>query len=682
MVEGVAEVVEVPAPPVSDLILANWLRNVDTELAGVYAPKEEVRKSISELAFRVFEVGYIQHGKAVFSDSSLDMNTGLLSTSFGAGMLAVAALATTAASVFSKPKQGHANSIYTIPEGMEVAEAEPIDEDLLLAIKMSQEMADAAEVSPVPTTASIAEPSNHVTEKVRPPSPVEVTEIPPLISTSAVPTVPQSPVVTPPHLLAPNFLLALTNDVRLQLIAEHWRKSQSMLWLLLESARLGAAVRHFMLKREVVAQLVDIFLGDQCPLSGMVYAVGSRRRAPSSYITVVPGRDGSLPYVARNIPDWTHLVELLSALVCQSDSLQLSQSMGEVSFQCVQVKTLYSTLLRQARYIAPAMPMIIHLSFENKPISDMIGEAFCEELSLSNYDSTAHIFQAMERFLNINDTLAHQRNFQLFGGGDYNLLETMNISKDQPAKQRLVCVFIRSFIALIDSSPTLRTVVSVPLSKVNHWAPWMLKFCFRFSGKCSREQADSAAPVADSDKQKLNAAIERACDTVAKDISSPSTALRNKKPASAVGSGTVAAAPPDSSPLLSKGPFLRVFGEDPETESTQTWVQRAEKTSQMLYTMLTSLGASPDALLPVDTFDEDTAVSGNNAPSGGNASGNSVSFGPSTAAVHPMPLTQAQAQALGNGGGNSVAFPQFADGMSDEELAQLLQDGALGTEID
>lgn len=682
-----AEVSDVPSPLVSDLILSQWLRNVDTELAGLYAPKEEVRKSVAELTVRVFEIAYLQHGKAAFSDSALDMNTGLLSTSFGAGMLAVAALASTAASVFNTPNQGNTN-MFTIPEdtAMTVAEPMDMDEDLLLAIKMSQEMMPG-EVSPVPTTASIAVPSGE-SETVRPPSPVDISAVPASGPTVvAVPPVgPQPLVPTPPHLLAPNLLLALTNDTRMQLIAENWRRSQSVLWLLLECARLGSVTRQFLLKRETVAQLVDIFLGDQCPLSGMVYAVGSRRRAPSSYVTVVPGRDGSLPFIARNIPDWTHLVELLSLLVCQSDSLQLAQSMGEVSFQCVQVKTLYSTLLRQARYITAALPMVVHLSFENKPISDMIGEAFCEELSLSNHDSTAHIFQAMERFLNINDTLAHQRNFQLFGGGDYNLLETMNISKDQPAKQRLVCVFIRSFLALVESVPTLRTVVSVPQSKINNWAPWMLKFCFRFTDKCTKEQAECAVPIADADKQKLNAAIERVQDKLAKDASTASP-LRTKKPAGA-GNNTVTFGPAES-PLLAKGPYLRVYGEDAETDSTQTWVQRAEKTSQMLHALLIRLGASPDALLPLDTFYEEEAVSsGNtvvNSVANSAGAGSSTFAGgpfstPSSATVHPMPLPQSKATPASTGSG--VAFPQFADGMSDEELAQLLQDGALGTEMD
>lgn len=690
-------VVPATAGPVSDLILSNWLRSVDTELAGLYAPKEDVRKAIAELVQRVFELAYLEHGKEGFSNCefALEMNAGLLSNSFGAGMLAVAALATSAASVFNKNTSSNEHhDLYTIPEDTAVAVAEPMDmdEDLMLAIKMSQEMIPG-EASPVPTTASIAVADNHAgassSESVRPSSPVDISAVPGSSSTSATTGAPSGPTVTqasppapaantPPHLLAPNLLLALTNDTRMQLIAEHWRKSESVLWLLLEISRLGAAHRLFMLKREVVAQLVDIFLGDQSPLCGTVYAVGSRRRAPSSYVTVVPGKDGSLPYVARNIPDWTHLVKLLSALVCQSNSMSLVEAMGEISFQCVQVKTLYTTLLRQARYTLAALPMIIHLSFENKPISDMIGEAFCEELSLANYDSTAHIFQAMERFLNIQDTLSYQRNAQLFGGGgDYNLLETMNITQDQPGKHRMVCVFIRSFLALVKSTPILRSVISQPNTKITSWAPWMLKFCFRFTNKCTREQAECAVPVADADKLKLNAAIERAHDKTAS-ASSTTSPLISKKPTVFVCTmDTVGSA----DPLTSKGPFLRVHGEDQETESTQTWVQRAEKTSQMLYALLNSLGASPDALLPADTFDEEVAV----VPaltnhSNSNSSAPGCYSTPTSAAVHPMPL--GQSKGTQSGAGNSVTFPQFADGMSDEELAQLLQDGALGTEID
>eukprot|EP01032_Pedospumella_encystans_P008041 gene8041-9580_t len=403
---------QVPPPP-SDLILSEWLSNMDNMLTGLYAPKEETRKAIAEIVLKVIDLASAQHGKAPFSSPDVDTSVGLLSTSFGAALLTVAALAAQATATF-KPIT---KDVYTIPEDTEIGEAEPLDEDaeLLLAIKMSQELSsgpgiavdvpavaeieavvDAADVSPVPAVAVLADAN---TDTVAPPPPAPASSPNALVksgvdkssalgvsccapaNTAAV-SVPPAPLVVLPAgpLLAPTFLVALTNDQRMQSIGEHWRRSQAVLWLLLEIARLGGAQKTLLLKREVVAHLVDTLLGDQCPLNGAIYASGSRRRAPSSYVTVVPGKDGTLPFVARNVPDWTHLIELLAVLVCHSNSLALGQSMGEMSLQCVQTKTLYSTIFRQARYVTPAIPMIVHLCYENKQFSDLIVEALSEEM--------------------------------------------------------------------------------------------------------------------------------------------------------------------------------------------------------------------------------------------------------------------------------------------------------------
>jgi hypothetical protein len=650
-------------------------------MQGLYAPREEVRKALAEVVLRVFEVSSIQSGKEAFAHPDLEMGTGLLSTSFGGGLMAIAAVASTIAGMSTSATGG--GPLYAIPELIS-AEAMDEDEDLLLAIKMSQEGSGIVIQEPDTPVPAVAEAvsadavdAGQTTSSQGDAMEMDVASVPPPPPPPAPhssPTTISAPLAVSPAaanaLLAPRFLIALTSDKIMQLIAEHWRKSQSVLWLLLEIARLGAPYRAFLLKRETVAQLADTLLGDQCPLNGAVYAQGSRRRAPSSYVTIVPGRDDSLPFIAKNIPDWTHLVELLSALVCSADSMQLAQSLGEVGYQCIQAKTLFNTIFRQARYTAAAIPMIQFVSYENKVLSDLIVESLCDELGQCKEGEAAHIFAALEKFLSINDTLAQTRGFQLLGGGDFNLLETMTISKDVVQKQRFVCVFIRSFVALTEKVPVLRGVVGSSPAKIATWAPWMLKFCFRFSGKCSAEQrqSDSQYPQVSPEKNQVNQAIR----AMVGPVQGPETRSVSFQPVPTICIPTGTGAPPP--PALAQGPFVRVYGEDVETEGTQTWLQRAERTSQALHALLLSLGARPDDLIPVDTFDEEIPSA---VASQGSSTGNFFAPIP-TAAVHPLPMSQQQqAPPVVHDLTQDTAMVGFHDGMTDEELAQFLANGML-----
>jgi hypothetical protein len=59
--------------------------------------------------------------------------------------------------------------------------------------------------------------------------------------------------------------------------------------------------------------------------------VGSRKRAPSSYVSVgPPSKNGSLPQAAKNIPDWTLLIEAVVGLV--RSCINHSMAQGIVSY--------------------------------------------------------------------------------------------------------------------------------------------------------------------------------------------------------------------------------------------------------------------------------------------------------------------------------------------------------------
>ena len=245
--------------------------------------------------------------------------------------------------------------------------------------------------------------------------------------------------------------------------------------------------------------------------------------------------------------------------------------MSEWDSQCINTKTLYTTLLRQYRYLAPAVSIITQLSFENKTFSDLICEVLFEEFSLATVEGLAHIFIVLESFLTITDSWTMHRCQTLFGGdhvsvvaggNNLNILELIAGMKEQSLKVKFVCAFIRSFAALVRQvGRALTETVSKPLSRVSVWAPWMLKVVYRYMNQCN----NGAGNVADAIAASANASSN--C----------------------------------SSSSGSSWPYIFVYGEE-ESDREISWASRAEKTFAELNALIISAGANPDTLIPDDTF--------------------------------------------------------------------------------
>ena len=248
--------------------------------------------------------------------------------------------------------------------------------------------------------------------------------------------------------------------------------------------------------------------------------------------------------------------------------------MSEWDSQCINTKTLYTTLLRQYRYVAPAVAIITQISYGSKSFSDMICEVLFEEFSLTTTESMAHIFIVLESFLSISDSWTSHRCNILFGGtenniagcvginsgvvNNLNVLELIAGMKEQAAKVKFVCIFIRSFAALARQvGKVLIDTISKPAIRVSNWAPWMLKVMYRYQTQCS-------------------------------------TGAGNVMEAIAAASTTTF-------------PFLYAYGEE-DCDREISWASRAEKTFQELNNLIISTGANPDTLIPDDTF---AAVDGN-----------------------------------------------------------------------
>ena len=335
------------------------------------------------------------------------------------------------------------------------------------------------------------------------------------------------------------FLMALTTKPRVVLLAENWRKADACLWLLRELIGTGWAVRDFLVKvlfavalllsfgsfllhiyiyahpipfstpsahppqkRELITELVDVFLGDSSPICGEQYNKGDRKRCPSSFVAVWALRNGSPSHGAKSVPDWTDLLEALTALLCscrtpamvhaeadiQADLKPFSSpptltnsplappALDDAMTRCVSSIQLLNSMLRQSRYTPSTIRLVLHLSYENRTYSERACEAITDTLQQATVENTAHLFEVTERLLGLEDSLSDLRTTELLR----NLGLLMRRWKDDPLKQRLLCVCIRSLLALVHTCPRVKALVRAQLDS---WS-WAVKFLYQMHASC------------------------------------------------------------------------------------------------------------------------------------------------------------------------------------------------------
>lgn len=332
-----------------------------------------------------------------------------------------------------------------------------------------------------------------------------------------------------------------------------------------------------MIRREVIAQLVDLVVGDASPVANSLFAKGSRKRAPSSHTTVVLDKQGNLPTSAKNIPDWTDAVRALS-LLCRSsctESMITNRGIPSTllhdnaivldpwSTRSLRCRPFFATCLKQSRYVDSVMEIMCHSSHEFLTFSNECSDVLLENLSFSNVEGISHAMRAIERYMGLNDSYMEHRIVILLTG-ENGILSLMKSS--QSIKGAFVCVCMRSLLYLTRSNVVVRRHMS---QRVAEWAPWMLKFCYQYVEKCKREAEAIQA------------------NTFANAVSS-------------IGPVLPATAAVQTGP---KGSYLHVLGESDE-EREITWTVRAEKTFTELQEVIRWLGGQPDTLIPLDTFED------------------------------------------------------------------------------
>ena len=718
-----------PSADLCMLLLKQWSTD-QHQLEPLYvvslllSPKEDIRRAVLPLLIAIFQHSFasiLTTDNHIFANAEryVDVSTGLLSSNS-------VALVQSMIMPSNGDLQSHGPSQES--QSMDLYIDADDDPDLALAIKMSQESAVSSSAwtegmgdGATALTEGMSDGATTLTEGMSDGATTLTEGMSDGPTAASQPT--ENAVVednnhSSAHVL--KVLAALTSDQQWQLICDHWRTCHQLLSLLVVIAETDPCIRDFLLKRETIAQAVDAVLGDQSPLVGQIYRKGSRPRAPSSYLAVVPGKDDALPYAAKNIPDWSKLLELVAILVTQcrgitDNSSSLYKIMGDLNAECIQAKTLYSTIIKQTRYIPSMTRIVEQLCIDDYKFSDMVMEVVCEEMmSMSTHEGLQHLFELLERFLSVRDVVSYHRAMELFEGAHFNLLEAMKLNSAQVLKYKLVGVFIRSFISLVQHSSISNLLHGVlfTAASVNQWAPWMLKFCFRFTQKCSHERvmtthidgvmAHNTIIEPEPSHMLAQAQVNKAILEQARpsdNSSSPSSESKSSGPHRSVSfqldTSSRAAAPIIPTTVLqSRGPYVRVYGEDSRSDCELTWDQRAEQTTQLLSDLLTRKGFNVDSLLPYDTFVVDLTETDQDVPpllypanvenqAAGVSSVGSSSFYESSSPTAAFSLKRSRTPEINSTVSEGVSLlSQLADGMSDEELAQLLQGGGLSSEID
>lgn len=439
---------------------------------------------------------------------------------------------------------------------------------------------------------------------------------------------------------AVDLLLFLTRDSLFRMCADQWRRAESLMRFFSQIAPIDVAIRKLLVNRELVMQLVDLFVGDGSPCNGELYTYGSRKRAGTSYVSVVFDKNGKLPKSAEYIPDWMDLLSTLRSLVLSTFSnamtrigvipptLTVARSdaimLDSYSHRCINCKILYTHALKQARYVDVICDIIEHASFDDVAWTNDVAEILVESISFAANDATGHYFRALERFLNIADRHVQHRAIVIFDGAGGLIQLLKNCMSNKPT---FVCICIFSVFKLALRVPAVFQVLSTTQNKIADWAPSFLKFSFQFQERMKKEAM----------------ALE----------------FENQVKATAPSA--------DPNPPKKKGPFLVIFGES-EPEREDTWVERGAKTFDLVQEVIRMMGGSPDALIPADTFDE---FSGASADAAIVIADDSI-----------PPLID-----VGTGGGKNINGPMLpesalGDAMTDEEFARFLASTGGGADLD
>lgn len=385
------------------------------------------------------------------------------------------------------------------------------------------------------------------------------------------------------------FMCALTSDRMFTTVAEQWRRSYQFTVLLLKWAKAGWFHRHFLIRREVILQVCDLIVGDSSPACNALYVKGTRKRAPASYVTVSAAmlgkpadsewqprplvNTGSAASTLQSTPDWTCLMELLSWLVrsCKSqsmisargipdtllDSEDAAPDLDDWSSKCLKNKTLYSTALKQARYAPSIVDVVRHLSHEYSAFANDAADVLADALAATNTEATAHIFAAIDNFLEIPDSLRRHRAARLFTGTN-SILASLRAQSE--VTEKFVCVCLRAIVALIRRHSALADVLRS--DELLIWAPWTLKFSYTFREKSVRQDENAAA----------------------------ATSVYSSVTGDALGADE-----------CRKGPKVIVFGET-EDEHELRWGVRATLLFDSLRAVVSELGGDPDDLIPAEAF--------------------------------------------------------------------------------
>ena len=229
--------------------------------------------------------------------------------------------------------------------------------------------------------------------------------------------------------------------------------------------------------------------------------------------------------------------------------------------------------------------------------------------------------------------------------------------QDQPAKARLVCVCVRSLVALMARVPSVKHQLTQTDTQIRQWAPWMLKFCTQFWMKCEKDALDAAEVRAAS-------AGAHASDAAA--------------PAASAGAAAVAVAVAGAGPPRAPPAYLVVYGEE-DAQSEDPWVVRAERTLSLLRAALESVGAQPDLLTPEDTWGGGTGGGGGGGGTIASAMEGTVAVGTAGSAANPVHVDDDVPELVSAGaamGPMPLGVPMdvdgvglgLKDGMTDEEV--------------
>lgn len=274
----------------------------------------------------------------------------------------------------------------------------------------------------------------------------------------------------------------------LDVAGECWRHFREYFLVLRRFAEQGWSERIFMLQREGVMRVMDLYLGIDSPFHEVLWEPGVRSRPQMGTKTTPVDWTEALAFVSLLVRSCSTEHETQPPTLLLPPSGRMLPPLTPNSRRVVLIKPFYDASLRQADNASAVSEIIAHTAWEWPSFTNHVQQVIIEGLDSSDAGGVPPYFTVMKAFCSLEDSLQESRVRELLWGEEQNLL-----SVAKAYRTRYPSFTLAMIVGLLDVCAAV-PLVGDKLAEDADALAWMELFLRR-----SLADAEAEAGVVDDD---------------------------------------------------------------------------------------------------------------------------------------------------------------------------------------